>query len=213
CADVNATLAANGIQFINKHDARGFGFGLLKEVTDARGAHADEHFDKVTPTDGKEGNMGLACDRPRQQGFAGAGRADQENSLWNVGAYLFVTSGVFEEINDLSEFKFGFLAAGDVVEGDFRFLFGDQSSPAIPESQEGFAGSANATTDERPDKEHDPEWNDPGEENLRQEIWPFAAEAHTGLFQFADQVRVFHADRAEERFFVTGGLERRFRSV
>ena len=39
--------AANGVDFVNEHDAWSFFLGLAEQIADTRGADAHEHFDEV----------------------------------------------------------------------------------------------------------------------------------------------------------------------
>ena len=46
-AETGTTMATDRINLINKDDARGIGFGLLKHVADTARADTDKHFNKV----------------------------------------------------------------------------------------------------------------------------------------------------------------------
>ena len=47
-----AALAAHGVDLVDKYNGGGLFFRLLKQVTDAAGAHAHIHFHKVGAGDG-----------------------------------------------------------------------------------------------------------------------------------------------------------------
>jgi hypothetical protein len=47
-------------------------FRLLEHVANARGAHADEHFDEIGAGDREERHLGLAGDRFCEECLAGA---------------------------------------------------------------------------------------------------------------------------------------------
>src|SRR3990172_695142 len=80
-AETGAPVSSHRIDLIDKDDAGRILFRLRKKVPYARGAHADKHLHKVGTTNAEEKDIGLAGDCPRQQGFAGAGRANQQQPL------------------------------------------------------------------------------------------------------------------------------------
>ena len=53
-------LLTDGIDLVDKHDARGLFLGLLKKVTHLGGATADEHLDELRTRNAKERNTSLA---------------------------------------------------------------------------------------------------------------------------------------------------------
>ncbi len=59
-------MAADGVDFIDKDDARRVFLALHKQIAYARSAHAHEHLHKVGAADGEKGNPGFAGDGPRQ---------------------------------------------------------------------------------------------------------------------------------------------------
>ena len=54
------TLFADGIDLVDKHNARGLFLGLLKQVAHLGGATADEHLDELRTRNAKERNTSLA---------------------------------------------------------------------------------------------------------------------------------------------------------
>ena len=70
-----------GVELVDEDDAGGLGLGLLEEVADARGAHADEHLDELRAAEAEERHVRLAGDGPGQQRLARARRADEEHAL------------------------------------------------------------------------------------------------------------------------------------
>ena len=80
-AEAAVAAAADGVDLVDK-DNRGSDLrGLLKQIADAACADADEHFHEVRAGDGEERHVRLTRDRLGQQGFAGAGRADEQRAL------------------------------------------------------------------------------------------------------------------------------------
>ena len=53
-AEPGAAMAADGVDLVDEDDAGGVLLALHEEVTDARGADADEHLDEVRARDGEE---------------------------------------------------------------------------------------------------------------------------------------------------------------
>ena len=76
-ADTSATLATDGIDFINEDDARRVLFGVFEHVADTGSAHTDEHFDEIRTRNAEKRHFGFTGDALGQQGLAGAGGADQ----------------------------------------------------------------------------------------------------------------------------------------
>ena len=72
-AKPGAALTANGINFVNKHNARSALFGLFKQIAHTGSAYADKHFHKVRAGNAEEryarftgngfGKQGFACTR------------------------------------------------------------------------------------------------------------------------------------------------------
>ena len=94
---VNAALPAHGVQFVNEHDARRLGLGLLEQVAHPRGAHPDEHLHKVAAADQEERHLGFAGHGAREQGLAGAGRPDQQDALGDRRSQGLVAVRVLQE--------------------------------------------------------------------------------------------------------------------
>src|SRR4029077_6024081 len=82
-----------------------------------------------------------ARDRARQQGLAGARRADQQTALGNLPAEALELLRVLQEVDDLLELGLGLVDAGDVLEGDAAVLLGQQARARLAEAH-GAAGAA-----------------------------------------------------------------------
>ena len=90
-ADITRTsLLADGVDLIDKDNARCLFLGLLEQVTHLRRAHADEHFHKLRTAHGKERHIRLAGDGLGKHGLAGSGRAYKQHALWHLCADLLV---------------------------------------------------------------------------------------------------------------------------
>ncbi len=75
---------------------------------------------KSEPLTDMKGTPGLTGDGPGEQGLAGAGRADQEHALGDLGPDLLEAGRGLEEVDDLADLLLDAGVAGDVVEGGGR---------------------------------------------------------------------------------------------
>src|SRR5262249_61911424 len=117
-AEAGAPAAADRVDIVHEDDTGGVLLALLKQVADPGGADADEHLDEVRPRDGEKGRVRLARDRFREERLAGAGRANQEDTLRDLPAELLELLGIPQELDDLSKLLLGLVDAGDVLKGD-----------------------------------------------------------------------------------------------
>jgi len=119
---------AEGVYLVDEHDRRGAGTGLLEQVPDPGGAHADEHLDEARAGYGQERDVGLAGDRAGQEGLAGAGRPGHQHAARAACAGRVVTAGVAQVIDDLADLGFHRGVAGHVGEPGGRPLGVDDPS-------------------------------------------------------------------------------------
>ena len=133
-----AAGAAKGVQFVDEDDGRRSLPRLLEQVSHARRADADEHFDELRAGDGEERHARLAGHRAREHRFPGPGRADQQHALGHASAEATIVLRAFEEADNLLQFLLGFIDTGHVVEGqlgigldiDLGFALADGEEPA-----------------------------------------------------------------------------------
>ena len=114
-------MSADGVDFIDENDARRMLLGLLEHVTDAGGAHADEHFDEIGARNREKG-PGLAGNGARQEGLAGARRPYHEHTFRDLAAKFLELAGIFQEIDDFDDFLFCFLNPRHVGEGNIDLI-------------------------------------------------------------------------------------------
>ena len=117
-AQLTVALLTDGVDLVDKHDARCLLLGLLEEIAHLGRTHAHEHLHKFRAGDGKEGHVGLACHCLGQHGLAGSGRPHQQHALGHGGADLPVFSRVVEIFHDLGQVFLGLILAGHVAEMD-----------------------------------------------------------------------------------------------
>ena len=71
----------------------------------------------------EERHVRFSGDRAGQQGFTGAGRADQQHALGDFRADLVVLAGVLQEVHDFDQLALGFLVSGHVGELGLHAVF------------------------------------------------------------------------------------------
>ncbi len=156
-AEARTAVPADGVDLVDEDDRRGVGLGLLEQVTDTRGADADEHLDEVGTGDRVEGDTGLARDGTRQQGLSGAGRAVEEHTLGDLGADGLELRRLLEELLDLVEFLDGLVRARDVGERRLRGVLGDELGLGLPEVHDSGAAALHLVHQEQEDNDDEDE--------------------------------------------------------
>ncbi len=134
-AQAGATLAADGVDFVDEDDAGRVLLGVLEHVAHAGRADADEHLDEVGAGDREERHLGLAGDALGQQRLAGAGRADQQQAARNAAAELLEFLRVLQEVDDFLDFLLGFVTAGNIGEGDLVVVLVEHARLALAEGE------------------------------------------------------------------------------
>ena len=171
-AQARATMAADGVNFVNKNDAGSVLFALLKQVAHAACAHAHEHLHKVRAGDGEERHIGLTGDGARQQGFARARRSHQQNALRNASAELLELLRFAQELDDLVQLFLGLVYAGHVLEGDLLLLHAEQAGAALAKAHGLVAAGLHLADHQEPQAQDDGQG-----QQLQQPAWP-SATAH-----------------------------------
>ena len=88
---------------------------------------------KSEPEIVKNGHLGLARDRAREQRLAGAGAADHQHALRDLAAELLELGRVLQEVDDLGDLLLRLVDAGDVREGHADLVLGQEPRPALAE--------------------------------------------------------------------------------
>ncbi len=149
-AQTGATMAADGVDFIDEDDAGGILLALFEEVADTACADADEHLDEVRTGNAEEGNVGFAGDRAGEQGLAGARRSDEQHALGDASAELLEFLGFAQELDDLAQLFLGLIHPGDVFERHLFLVHGEQAGAALAERQGLVATSLHLANHEEP---------------------------------------------------------------
>src|SRR5262252_4814590 len=86
--EAGATVTPNGIDFVNKDDARRLLFPLLEKITDSGSSDADKHFHEIGTANTEERHPGFARNRTGQQGLARSRGTHQQTPFGNSAAKL-----------------------------------------------------------------------------------------------------------------------------
>ena len=114
----------DGINLVDKNDARRLLFGLLEQVTHTTGANANKHFYEIGSAQREERHLGFAGNRLGKQGFSRPRRATQQHTLGNFASQVSILLGVFEKVHHFKNLVFGPVKACDVFKGDFNRTVG-----------------------------------------------------------------------------------------
>ena len=151
-AEAGAAMASDRVDFIDEDDAGRILLALLKQIANAAGADADEHFNEVRSGDRKERNVGFAGDGTRQQGLAGSRRSDQQHAFRNASAELLELLRLAQELDNLLQLFFGLFDAGHVFKRDFLLLHREQTGAALAERQRLIAAGLHLADHEIPER-------------------------------------------------------------
>jgi hypothetical protein len=154
--EAGAALAADRVDLVHEHDARGIALGLVEQVAHAAGADAHEHLDEFRAGDAEEWHAGLAGDGPCHQGLAGAGRADEQDAARDACSERVELLGVLEELDDFLELGLRLVDSGDVRERHDGLVAEEHARPTLAEAEGlviGSLGLAHHEEDEAADDE------------------------------------------------------------
>ncbi len=143
-AQAGTAMAADSVDLVDEDDAGGMLLGLFEHVAHAAGAHAHEHLDEVRTGDAEERHLGLAGDGLGQQRLAGTGLADHQHAARDLAAQLLELAGVAQELDQFADFLLGFIATGDVGEGDLHLVLALQLGARLAEGHGALGATAAA---------------------------------------------------------------------
>ena len=119
-----AAASPDGVELVDKDDARRVAAGILEEPHAGR-SHAGIHLDEVRTTGEQERDARLPRDRPRQERFARA-RGRRGGCFGDASADCHKAIWLAQEIDDFFDFVFGLVDARHVFERDDAIaLLGD----------------------------------------------------------------------------------------
>ena len=134
-AETGSAMPADRIYLVDEDDARRVLLGLLEHVTDAGGAHSDEHLDEIGAGNGKERHLGLPRDRAREKGLAGAGGPYHQHTTGNLAAELLELGRFAQEVHQLRDLFLRLVHSRHVGKCDLHLVLAQQTSPALAEGQ------------------------------------------------------------------------------
>ena len=103
-AHTGTAASRNGIDLVDKDDARRVFLRILEKVADTGCADTDEHLYEVRSGNGEERDTGLTGNRLREKCLTGSRRAHKDHSLRDPRAHIRIFLRILQEINDLFEF-------------------------------------------------------------------------------------------------------------
>ena len=192
-AEPGAAMAADRVDLVDEDDAGRVLLALLEHVAHPAGADADEHLDEVGARDREERHVGLAGDGAREQGLAGARRADQQHALRDLAAEALEFLRVLQVLDDLLELLLGLVDAGDVLEGDAPDLFGQQPRAALAEAHRPAAAALHLAHEENPhadQQQHREPRNQDAEQRGHVLVDRRGGDAHALVDRAGDEARV-----------------------
>ncbi|MNG08982.1 hypothetical protein D3C84_923770 [compost metagenome] len=122
-AHAGTTMAADSVDFIDENDARGVLLGLFEHVANTAGTDTDEHLDEVGTGNGEERHLGFTGNSLGQQGLTGTGRANHQHATGDAAAQALELAWVAQELDQLTHFFLGFVAAGHIGQRRLDLVF------------------------------------------------------------------------------------------
>lgn len=119
-------MVVDGVDFVDEDDVWCMFFGLVEYVVDMGSVYVDEYFDEVGIGNGEEWYFGFVGDGFGQQGFVGVGWVDYQYVVWDMVVQVLEFVWIVKEFDQFVDFFFGFVVVGDVSEGGFDLVFGQQ---------------------------------------------------------------------------------------
>jgi hypothetical protein len=172
---------------------------LFEHVAHTRRAHADEHLYEVRAGDRKERHLGLARNRLGEQGLAGTRRADHQHPLGDMPTQLLELGRIAQELHQLGHFFLGFIATGDIGEGDRIGRFVEHAGLGLAERERAATPTALHLAHEEHPYADQQQHREPRHENAHQEgllfFWLGSGDRHAGLHQVRHHPDILNAGR------------------
>ncbi|VFT73405.1 Uncharacterised protein [Klebsiella aerogenes] len=199
-AKARATLAADGVDFIDEDDARRCFLSLLEHVTHTRCTDTDEHFDEIRTGNCEERHFCFASDRFRQQRFTSTRRADHQDAFRDLTAQFLEAARLTQVFHQLTDFLFRFVTPGNVGKSGFDLVFRQHTGFAFAEGHRALPAAAlHLPHKEDPDADQQQHW-EPGDEDGSQQAWLF--------WWFANNFDVFSQQVIEQLRIVNRNVSR-----
>src|SRR6186713_307408 len=137
--DSMAAMTADRVDFVDENDTGRRFLPLLEHIAHSGCADADEHFHEIRTTDREEWHVRFTGNSSCQQRLTRAGRANEQNALWNTSTELLKFFRVTQEFYELLHFVLSFLNSGNILKRDLVLISGEHSRLRFTEVQRTFA--------------------------------------------------------------------------
>src|SRR5262249_20602776 len=130
-AHSGATMATDGIDLVDKDQTRSIFLSLFKQIANATGTDAHEHFNEVGAGNREKRNIRFTGDRASKQSFTRSRMADQQYTLRNAAAELSEFFRIAQKLDDFAKLLFSFFNPCDVLKRHAIFIFRKQARAAL----------------------------------------------------------------------------------
>ena len=172
-AQACATLAADGVDFIDEDDARRCFLSLFEHVTHTRCTNTDEHFYEVRTGNSKERHFCFASDRFRQQRFTGTRRTDHQDAFRDLTAQFLEAARLTQVFHQFADFLFRFVTPGNVSKSGFDLIFRQHTGFAFAEGHRALPAAALHLPHKKDPDADQQQHREPGDEDGSQQAWLF----------------------------------------
>ena len=191
--DAGTTLATDSVDLVNEDQAGAVLLGLLEQIADPACTDTHEHLNEFRTREGEEGNASLTGNGLGKQGFAGARRADQQQTAGDLSTNGREAFGLLEEGHHFLKLLLGLSNAGDVIEHHAGFRFHHEAGLALAElhglaGTTGHAAVAARQEDQRTDQQEREQQVAKKTKGGGSRPWGMDVEADPFLFQGVDQL-------------------------
>ena len=113
-AQTCASLATNGVDFVDEDNCFAHLACLQEQVTHATCANADKHFHEVRTSDRHKAHASFTSNSACKECFASSGRTHKQNTFRNTCANFFESLWHPEEVDHFFDFHLDALVASDI---------------------------------------------------------------------------------------------------
>src|SRR5215469_17581437 len=112
-----STTPADRINFIDENQTRRVFACLLEHVSNAAGAYANEHFDKIRTADAEKRRIRFAGNCLGEKGFSGSWRANHQYALWNTPTQSLEFFRVLQKLDEFRNLFNSLFNPRNILEG------------------------------------------------------------------------------------------------
>src|SRR6266487_4584941 len=158
--NTGATLSTDGINFVDKDDARGSFLCLLKQVADAAGTNTNQHFHKFRTRHREERYSSLASNCTCQQCFASSRRSNQQHAAWNLATQTLELLRRLQKLNYFLQLVLRLIHTCHISKSGTRTVFQYQLGATLAETKDALLSLRRTATEEKDSTYQE----DPGQE-------------------------------------------------